>query len=79
MEYIKEFAGAKFNFLVTSSPEWKQQNYSIIVVLSVDFLTGFMTKMMRTSTLLDAVQLKIKFMFFCETALHFKLSLISIF
>lgn len=47
-EYIKEFAGAKFNFLVTASPEWKQQNFSIIVVLSVDlFFTDFMTKMMR--------------------------------
>lgn len=47
-EYIKEFAGAKFNFLVTASPEWQQQNFSIIVVLSVDlFFTDFMTKMMR--------------------------------
>lgn len=53
MKYIKEFAGAKFNFLVTASPGWKQLlnskvNFSILLALSVDlFLTDFMSKTLR--------------------------------
>lgn len=66
MEYIKEFAGAKLHFLVTASPEWKEQflNYNGFIRKAVSF-RFYDQNNETTSALLDAVQLKIKLVLLC--------------